>query len=102
MLNNVTVFLCISCGLFILGILAVLTRKNAVSILMGIELILNSAGLNFIIFSHFSTGNLRGHLVALFIILLAAAEAAVALSIFLGLYRQRGTVFVDHASDMKQ
>ena len=102
MLNNITVFLCVSCALFVLGLLAVMTRKNAVSILMGIELILNSAGLNFVIFSHFSTGNYHGHLVALFIVLLAAAEAAVALAIFLGLYRQRGTVFVDNASDLKQ
>ncbi|MDK9700742.1 MAG: NADH-quinone oxidoreductase subunit NuoK [bacterium] len=102
MLNNLTVYLVIAAALFLLGLLAVMTRRNAVSILMGIELILNSAGLNFVAFSKFSGGNIRGHIVALFIILLAAAEAAVALAIFLGLYRQRGTVFVDQAAELKQ
>ncbi|MCX7835233.1 MAG: NADH-quinone oxidoreductase subunit NuoK [bacterium] len=102
MFNNLQVFLIISTILFILGILAILTRKNAISILMGIELILNSAGLNFVAFSKFSSGNLNGQIFALFIILLAAAEAAVALAIFLGLYRQRKTVFVDQASELKQ
>lgn len=102
MFNNLSTFLIISSILFILGILAVLTRKNAISILMGIELILNSAGLNFVAFSKFSAGNLRGQVFALFIIVLAAAEACVALAIFLSLYRQRKTVFVDQASELKQ
>ena len=92
-----SVYLMISAALFLLGLLAVMTRKNAVSVLMGIELILNSAGLNFVTFSHFSTGNLNGQATALFIIIIAAAEAAVALAIFLNLYRLKASSDVDEA-----
>ena len=92
-----SVYLTISAALFLLGLLAVMTRKNAVSVLMGIELILNSAGLNFVTFSHFSTGNLNGQATALFIIIIAAAEAAVALAIFLNLYRLKASSDVDEA-----
>lgn len=55
---------------------------------MGIELILNSAGLNFIAFSHFNGNNIEGHVMTLFIIVLAAAEAVAALAILLGIYRR--------------
>lgn len=87
----------ISLALFLLGMLAVMTRKNAISILMGVELILNSAGLNFVAFSRFSAGNLNGQAAALFVIIIAAAEAAVALAIFLNLYRLNATAEVDKA-----
>ena len=96
-MNSMSVYLMISAALFLLGLLAVMTRKNAVSVLMGIELILNSAGLNFVTFSHFSTGNLNGQATALFIIIIAAAEAAVALAIFLNLYRLKASSDVDEA-----
>ncbi|MDP8238423.1 MAG: NADH-quinone oxidoreductase subunit NuoK [Candidatus Hatepunaea meridiana] len=90
-MHDLNVYLFISGALFLLGLLAVITRKNAVSVLMGIELILNSAGLNFVAFSHFSTGNLSGQAAALFVIIVAAAEAAVALAVFLNIYRLKGT-----------
>ena len=77
--------------------MAIMTRKNAVSVLMGIELVLNSAGLNFVAFSRFSSGNLNGQAAALFIFIIAAAEAAVALAIFLNLYRLKATSDVDKA-----
>ena len=96
-MNSLVVYLMISAALFVLGLLAVMTRKNAVSILMGIELILNSAGLNFVAFSRFSAGNLEGQAAALFVIIIAAAEAAVALAIFLNLYRLKATSDVDKA-----
>ena len=100
-MNSLNIFLLISTAMFGLGLLAVITRKNAISVLMGIELILNSAGLNFVAFSRFSTGNLDGQAAALFVIIIAAAEAAVALAIFLNFYRLKATAEVDQANLLK-
>ncbi len=94
-------YLLISAALFSLGIMAVLTRKNAVNVLMGIELILNSANLNLVAFSRFSAGNLSGQVFAIFIIVIAAAEAAVALAIVLSMYRLLKTVSLDKADKLK-
>jgi len=94
-------YLVISAALFSLGIMAVLTRKNAVNVLMGIELILNSANLNLVAFSRFSSGNLNGQIFALFIIVIAAAEAAVALAIVLSMYRLVKSVNLDRADTLK-
>ena len=89
--------------LFSLGIYAVISRKNAVAILMGIELILNSANINFIAFNRFSSDlvKLDGHVFSIFVIVLAAAEAAVALAIVINLFKNIGTVNVDEASELK-
>jgi NADH:ubiquinone oxidoreductase subunit K len=100
-MNSLYVYLTVSLVLFLLGLLAIMTRKNAVSVLMGIELILNSAGLNFVAFSRFSSGKLDGQVAAIFVIIVAAAEAAVALAIFLNLYRLKATSEVDKASLLK-
>jgi NADH-quinone oxidoreductase subunit K len=94
-------FLFVSAALFSLGIMCVLTRKNAVSVLMGIELILNSANLNLVAFSKFTAGNLSGQMFAIFIIIVAAAEAAVALAIVLSMYRILKTVNLDRADTLK-
>ena len=95
-------YLMISSILFSLGIYAVITRKNAVAILMGIELILNSANINFIAFNRFGNfGSLDGHVFTIFVIVLAAAEAAVALAIIINLFKNIGTVDVDKAQEMK-
>ena len=94
-------YLVISAALFSLGIMCVLTRKNAVSVLMGIELILNSANLNLVAFSKFAAGNLNGQMFAVFIIIVAAAEAAVALAIVLSMYRMLKTVNLDRADTLK-
>jgi NADH-quinone oxidoreductase subunit K len=94
-------YLMISAALFSLGIMAVLTRKNAVNVLMGIELILNSANINLVAFSRFSSGNLNGQIFALFIIVIAAAEAAVALAIVLSMYRLVKSVNLDRADTLK-
>jgi NADH-quinone oxidoreductase subunit K len=94
-------YLFISAALFSLGIMAVLTRKNAVNVLMGIELILNSANLNLVAFSRFSAGNLNGQVFAIFIIVIAAAEAAVALAIILSMYRLLKSVNLDRADTLK-
>jgi NADH:ubiquinone oxidoreductase subunit K len=100
-MNSLITYLTVSVILFLLGLLAMMTRKNAVSVLMGIELILNSAGLNFVAFSKFSSGQLHGQSAALFVIIVAAAEAAVALAIFLNLYRLKATSAVDQADLLK-
>ncbi|MFZ5432339.1 MAG: NADH-quinone oxidoreductase subunit NuoK [Calditrichota bacterium] len=100
-MNSLAVYLTISLILFLLGLLAIMTRKNAISVLMGIELILNSAGLNFVAFSRFSAGNLNGQTAAIFIVIVAAAEAAVALAIFLNLYRLKATAEVDKANQLQ-
>jgi NADH:ubiquinone oxidoreductase subunit K len=94
-------YLIISAALFSLGIMCVLTRKNAVHVLMGIELILNSANLNLVAFSRYSSGNLHGHIFAVFVILVAAAEVAVALAIVLSMYRILKSVNLDKADSLK-
>jgi NADH:ubiquinone oxidoreductase subunit K len=98
---GLTHYLVISAALFSLGIMCVLTRKNAVSVLMGIELILNSANLNLVAFSRFTSGNLDGQVFAVFTIIVAAAEAAVGLAIVLSMYRLLKTVNLDRADTLK-
>ena len=93
-------YLVISALLFSLGILAVSTRRNAVSVLMGLELILNSGNINLVAFSKFSDIGLNGQVFALFVIILAAAEAAVALAIVLNIYRNHHTVTVDRMDSL--
>ena len=94
-------FLLVSAALFSLGVLAVLTRRNAVNVLMGVELILNSANLNLVAFSRFGPGGLQGQLFAVFVIVIAAAEVAVALAIVLTLYRLRRSPNLDEADMLK-
>ena len=94
-------YLVISAALFSLGIMCVLTRRNAVNVLMGIELILNSANINLVAFSRFSSGNLNGQIFAVFVIVIAAAEAAVGLAIVLSMYRLLKSVSLDKADSLK-
>jgi NADH-quinone oxidoreductase subunit K len=84
-------------------VLGVLTRRNAVNVLMGIELILNSANVNLVAFSRYTSGSLllQGQLFAVFVIVIAAAEVAVALAIVLTLYRLRRTPNLDEADILK-
>jgi NADH-quinone oxidoreductase subunit K len=88
-------YLTISLLVFALGLCCVLTRKNAIGILMGVELILNSANINYIAFSHFGSGRYDGQIFAVFVIMLAAAEAAIGLAIVLGIYRRFETIEVE-------
>ena len=94
-------FLTIAAVLFTLGVYTVLTRRNAVAVLMGIELILNSANLNFVAFSRYAGGGLDGHVFAAFVIILAAAEAAIALAIVLNLYKLRNSIDVDEVDTLQ-
>ncbi|MBI1909914.1 MAG: NADH-quinone oxidoreductase subunit NuoK [Deltaproteobacteria bacterium] len=81
-------YLTITAILFCLGLYNVITRKSAVGLLIGVELILNAAALNFVVFAHFNGNDLAGSLFAIFIIILAAAEAAVALAIVVAIFQQ--------------
>ncbi|HCN24459.1 MAG TPA: NADH-quinone oxidoreductase subunit NuoK [Candidatus Marinimicrobia bacterium] len=95
-------YLFIAAALFSLGLFAVITRRNAVAVLMGVELILNSANVNFLAFSRFGGMNFNGHVFALFVIIMAAAEAAVALAIIINLYNNYQSINVDEASQLKR
>lgn len=103
MLRNpgLTHYLVVSALMFSFGVFAVLTRRNAVLVLMGIELILNSANINFIAFSRFSTGTLEGHVIAIFVIILAAAEVVIALAIVLNIFQTFNTVNVDEINQLR-
>ena len=98
-LNN---YLYISAILFSLGTFAVMTRRNGIAVLMGVELVLNAANLNFVAFSRFGGMNIDGHIFSLFVIVLAAAEAAVALAIVINIYNNLHTINVDDAAMMKE
>lgn len=98
-LNN---YLIIAAALFSIGLFGVITRRNGIAVLMGVELILNSANLNFVAFSRFGGMNFDGHVFALVVIVLAAAEAAVALAIVINIYNNLNTINVDEASSMSQ
>jgi NADH:ubiquinone oxidoreductase subunit K len=99
-------FLVIAAILFIIGVAGVLTRRNIIVIFMSIELILNAANLNFIAFSRYlqDTGGanpVAGQVFTVFIIVVAAAEAAIGLGIVIALYRNRETIWVDEIDLMK-
>ncbi len=95
-------YLVVSALVFTLGIAIIIIRRNAIAVLMGIELLLNSAGLNFVAFSKFvAKDGIDGQVVTLFIIVLAAAEAALALAIILNIYNNLNTVDVDEADALK-
>ena len=99
-------FLVIGALLFIIGVAGVLTRRNIIVIFMSIELILNAANLNFIAFSRYlqDTGSLNavaGQVFTVFIIVVAAAEAAIGLGIVIALYRNKETIWVDEIDLLK-
>jgi NADH-quinone oxidoreductase subunit K len=94
-------YLVITSFLFSLGLYNVMTRRNAVGLLMGVELILNAASVNFVAFAYFKGQAIPGNIFSLFIIVLAAAEAAVALAIVVSLFRQFGTIHADEAASLK-
>ena len=104
--NVLTNYLMISGLLFACGIFAMVSRRNAVGILMGVELILNAAGINFVAFARFGhdkiDGNhLDGQIFTLFIIILAAAEAAVALALVLAVFQTHKTIALNEVDEMQ-
>lgn len=98
---TLTHFLVVSTLLFSLGIYGIVTRKNAIMVLMGLELILNASNINFIAFARYGNFGLQGQLYALFVIVLAAAEAAIALAIVLNVYKTFVNVNVDEIDELR-
>jgi NADH-quinone oxidoreductase subunit K len=99
-------FLVIGALLFIIGVAGVLTRRNIIVIFMSIELILNAANLNFIAFSRYlssmgSVNAVAGQIFTVFVIVVAAAEAAIGLGIVIALYRNKETIWVDEIDLLK-
>ncbi len=101
-------YLVVGAVLFVSGVVCMAVKRNAVGVLMGVELVLNGANLNFVAFgskflradNHPAIG-LDGQMIALFVIVLAAAEAAVALAIALDYYNTHATIDVDQADELK-
>ncbi|MCX8037567.1 MAG: NADH-quinone oxidoreductase subunit NuoK [Candidatus Sumerlaeia bacterium] len=98
---TLTHYLAAGAFLFAMGVVACIARRNAVGILIGIELILNAANVNLVAFARY-WNNLDGEVFAIIVIILAACEAAVALAIIINLFRGFGTVEVDYASKLKE
>jgi NADH-quinone oxidoreductase subunit K len=94
-------FLVLAALLFTLGLACVVTRKNAVAVLIGIELMLNAAGVNFMAFGRYGGQTINGSLFVLFIIVLAAAEAVVALALILAIHRRLRSVDLEHTETLK-
>ena len=101
-MDQLNTYLYIAAILFTIGIFGVMTRRNGIAVLMGIELILNAANINFLAFARFGGMNMTGHVYALFVIVLAAAEAAVALAIIINIFNNFDTINIDDVSELKQ
>lgn len=97
-------YLVVGALLFCTGLAVVMVRRNAIAVMCGLELILNAAGLNFVAFNRFSSAadRMDGQMFTIFMIILAAAEAAVILAILLNLYNRTSSVNVDEASTLRQ
>jgi NADH-quinone oxidoreductase subunit K len=95
-------FLVVGALLFAFGLVTVATRRNAVGVLMGVELILNGANVNFVAFNRYVVGDGSGQVFALFIIVLAAAEAAVGLAIVLSIFQTFKTIDVRFADLLRE
>ena len=97
-----THILFVSTALFFIGMYGLFTRRNMITMLMSIELMLNSVNINFVAFNKYSyPGQLTGIFFAIFIITIAAAEAAVAIAIIINLYRSHHSIDVEDAGEMK-
>lgn len=98
---SLSAYLAVAAVLFVCGVVCMATKRNAIGILMGVELVLNGANINFVAFSKYTPLGIDGQVMSLFVIVLAAAEAAVALAIALNFYNNHLTIDVDQAQDLK-
>ena len=95
-------YLVLGALLFVCGAVCMATKRNAIGVLIGVELVLNGANINFVAFARYNPAfEIEGQVFALFVVVLAAAEAAVALAIVLNFYNNHTTVDVDNAEDLK-
>ncbi len=101
MAADLTSYLLVGAVLFVCGVICMATKRNGIGVLMGVELVLNGANVNFVAFSRFTDLGIDGQVFSLFVIVLAAAEAAVALAIVLNFYNNHLTVDVDRANKLK-
>lgn len=94
--------LILSCLLFFVGLLGVIIRRNLITMLMGIELMLNAVNLNFAAFNHYLYPHrLEGHFFSLIVMAVAASEAAIAIALIINIYRRFTTVDVDDVDELK-
>ena len=100
-MTTITHFLIVSACIFCIGLYAVLSKRNAIMILVGIELMINAAILNFVAFGKYDKLNYGGQVFALFAIVLAAAAVAVGLAIILSVYRHYKTINPDNITDLR-
>jgi NADH-quinone oxidoreductase subunit K len=95
-------FLYLGAILFVCGVICMATKRNAIGVLIGVELVLNGANINLVAFAHFNPSfNVEGLIFALLVIVLAAGEAAIALAIVLNFYNNHLTVDVDNAEELR-
>ena len=95
-------FLLLGALLFTCGVVCMATKRNAIGILMGVELVLNAATVNFVAYAYYNpVFQVEGQIFGLFVIVMAAAEAAIALAIVLNFYNNHATVDVDTAEELK-
>lgn len=94
-------YLMVGAVLFVCGVVCMATKRNGIGVLMGVELVLNGANVNFVAFSRFTPLGLDGQATALFVIVLAAAEAAVALAIALSFYNNHLSIDVDRGDELR-
>lgn len=100
--DGLHLFLLLGALMFVCGVVCMATKRNAIGVLIGVELVLNGANINFVAFSYYSpTFHIEGQIFALFVIVMAAAEAAVALAIVLNFYNNHTSVDVDSAEELK-
>ena len=97
---GVGAYVAVSAALFALGIVCIVSRRNILYVLMGIEMILNAANINFVAFSHY-WGDLAGQVFVFFILTVAAAESAIGLAILVVLFRNLDTIDVDDLDSLK-
>jgi NADH-quinone oxidoreductase subunit K len=94
-------YLFVGAFLFVCGVVCMATKRNGIAVLMGVELVLNGANLNFVAFARYTPLGLDGQVAALFVIVLAAAEAAIALAIALNFYNNHLTIDVDRGNELQ-
>ncbi|HNO79751.1 MAG TPA: NADH-quinone oxidoreductase subunit NuoK [Phycisphaerae bacterium] len=98
---GLTHYLVVATLLFVMGIFVMITKRNAIGILIGVEMVLNGANINLVAFNRYNgMGNIDGQIVSLFVIVLAAAEAALAVAICMNFYKNLNTVDVDHGDTL--
>ena len=98
---TLTHYLVLAAFVFCCGVYVMTIKRNAVGILIGVELILNAANINLVAFSRYQVGGIDGQISALFVIVLAAAEAAIAIAIFVNYYNNLATIDVDRGDTLQ-